>query len=208
MAVVKFFICHSNKLVKSWVLVLTSREIVLKVTCFFIVWKQWGPIKWGTWRNLWCPHMSHFCDFRTGFDVFFLAVLRSSKVIVLFPFTSILAFSIFGPFLVRAVSRACTLLPSTPLYMRAFAVHRGGIQRRKGPCPQQLSVLHATSQCTGGGLFISIWDLDSGSFSELPWLRVRNTNCRWVVLGAQLPSRRQGQLQWSLGSQLKPPCCV
>lgn len=114
----------------------------------------------------------HFCNFRTGFNVLFLVVLRSSKVTIYFLFIFILPFSIFGPFLVRAVSKAFTLLPSAPLYMSAFADHRDSVDPEE---ERTLPTAALTAPCHLSGQFISLWDLESGSFSELPWLTVTLT---------------------------------
>lgn len=87
------------------------------------------------------PHIT-FCYSGTGFNVLFLAVLRSSKVMVLFLFTFILSFLIFGPFLVQAVSRAFTLLCSAPLCLRAFAIHRPLVD------PEEERTLPSSSHCS------------------------------------------------------------
>lgn len=160
---------------------------MLKVTCFFIVWKPRGPIKWGNKWHLWCPHVSHFCNFRTGFNVHFLAVLRCSKVMVWFPLIFILPFSIFGPLLVQAVSRACTLLPSAPLYTRAFADYRDSVdpeEERTLPTAALTAPRHLSVQSRGAGhlpVRFKIWLFFRAATTQ------RNSNCRWVVLWAQLP---------------------
>lgn len=131
----------------------------------------------------------------------FLQFLGFPKFWSCFRSTFILPFSIFGPFLAWPVSKAFTLPCSAPRVWELLqSTGTLWIQRRKRPCPAALSAEQA--------LFMSKWDSESVSFSKLPWLRVRNTNCRQVVLWARPPRHGQGQLQWPLGSQPKPPCCA
>lgn len=142
-----------------------------------------------------CVASPHFCNFSIGFNVLFLVVLRSSKVTILFLFIFILPFSILGPFLVRAVSKAFTLLPSAPLY-ESFCRSQRLCGSRGGK-----DLAHSSSHCSMPPLRavhlpvrFRIWQFFRAAMTH------SNSNCRWVVLWAQLPTHGQGQLQWGHSS--------
>lgn len=118
-----------------------------------------------------CVASPHFCNFSIGFNVLFLVVLRSSKVTILFYLFSFFHSQFLGPSWSEQYpkhSLCCLQLPCT----RAFADHRDSVDPEE---ERTLPTAALTAPCHLSGQFISLWDLESGSFSELPWLTVTLT---------------------------------
>lgn len=95
------------------------------------------------------PHVT-FCNFRTGFSVLFLAVLRFSKVLVLFPFnfhSSILNFwALLGLTSIQSIHPAVFSSPC----LRALAIHRDSVD------PEEERTLPSSSQCRAGTVHVQM----------------------------------------------------